>query len=126
MLGIQIRERERTTEKPLSLRRDPAGGEPGHRVAPSDLFLGDLRLGAGNPVPLPRLQTVFSLTLPTSTGPQGYGREVSSANRLNTLQPAAHVEDSARGQVWVRVTRPPHGDLPELQRELFALAQAPG
>ena len=33
----------------------------------------------------PRLQTVFALTLPTNTGPPGYGREVVSANLLNTL-----------------------------------------
>ena len=50
----------------------------------SKLFLEDLRLGLGLR-PTTGLQTALSVTLPTATGPGGYGRGVPSLNLLNTV-----------------------------------------
>ena len=84
---------------------------------PGDLFIGDLRVGFGLRT-LSQVQSVLALTLPTNTGPAGYGREVVSANLLNTarlpLTPRLVFEGSLSGGYT-----PSHGPLSPWQRELF-------
>jgi uncharacterized protein DUF3187 len=88
--------------------------------SPSDLFLGDLRLGAGYRW-VPGLQTAFSLTLPTSTGPDGYGRGTISVNAVSTARvrvaPPLTYEASL-GLGWT----PTHGALAPYQKVVFVSA----
>jgi hypothetical protein len=83
----------------------------------SNLFLDDMRVGFGLRL-APGLQTVGSLTLPTSTAPAGYGRGVPSINLLNTwgamVNPSVHYE----GSMGVGYT-PATGALSQLQHESF-------
>lgn len=88
--------------------------------SPSDLFLGDARLGAGYR-PSPWFQTALALTLPTTTGPAGYGRGTISVSALNTLH--AHlgprfVYEGSLGLGWT----PTHGELSAYQKTVFAAA----
>lgn len=88
--------------------------------SPSDLFLGDVRLGAGYRW-VPGLQTAISLTLPTSTGPDGYGRGTISLNAVSTarvrLAPPLTYEASL-GLGWT----PTHGVLAPYQKVVFVSA----
>jgi hypothetical protein len=117
LLGIEIPERERRPRNDFLYAADLGGGGPVLR-RPGDLFLGDLRVGAGVR-PHPRLQTVFALTLPTNTGPAGYGRGSISVALLNTLRlpltPRLLFEGSLSGGYT-----PSTGPLAGVQRELFA------
>ena len=116
LLGIEIPEREKRPRNRFLYATDLAGREPLLR-RPEDLFLGDVRLGIG--LRMHRgVQSVLALTLPTSTGPSGYGREEVSANLLNTarlpLTPRLAFEASLSGGYT-----PSHGPLARWQRELF-------
>ena len=121
LFGIDIPERDRRPRNDFLYAADLRDRSPVLR-RPGDLFLGDLRLGAGFR-PHRRLQTVLSLTLPTNSGPPGYGREVISASVLNTLRlpvtPRLLVEGSLAGGYT-----PAAGALEEVQRELFAAGSA--
>jgi hypothetical protein len=116
LLGIEIPERERRPVNDFLYAAD-LGGERSVFHRPGDLFLGDLRLGAGVRLH-PRFQTVFALTLPTNTGPAGYGRGAVSATLLNTfrmpLTPRLLFEGSLSGGYT-----PASGPLAGVQRELF-------
>jgi hypothetical protein len=86
----------------------------------SGLFLGDLRLGVGyrfNPL----LQTVGFITLPTSVGPDGYGRGTLSVNSVTTLRAPFSSRFTYEGSLGVGFT-PSQGELADLQRELFLSA----
>jgi hypothetical protein len=121
LLGIEIPERERRPKNDFLYAADLPGRSPVMR-RPGDLFFGDLRLGAGFRVH-PRLQSVLALTLPTNTGPPGYGRDVVSLGLLNTLSlPLASrllLEAGLAGGYT-----PATGTLGPEQRELFAAANA--
>jgi hypothetical protein len=116
LLGIEIPERERRPRNDFLYAADLIGRAPLLRE-PGDIFLGDLRLGAGLRV-LPGVQSVVALTLPTNTGPAGYGRGEISASLLNTarlpLMPRLVFEGSLSGGYT-----PSHGPLAGRQRELF-------
>jgi hypothetical protein len=116
LLGIEIPERERRPRNDFLYAADLAGRGPLLRE-PEDLFLGDVRLGVGLRVHR-RVQSVVALTLPTSTGPAGYGRGEVSASLLNTawlpLTPRLVFEGSLSGGYT-----PSHGPLAGWQRELF-------
>jgi hypothetical protein len=86
----------------------------------SGFFLGDLRLGVGyrwNPL----LQTVGSLTLPTSIGPDGYGRGTVSVNAVTTLRAPFASRLVYEGSVGLGYT-PTDGPLAAYQREVFLAA----
>jgi hypothetical protein len=121
LLGIEIPERERRPKNDFLYAADLPGRSPVLR-RPGDLFLGDLRLGAGFRLH-PQLQSVLSLTLPTNSGPPGYGREVISASLLNTLRlpltPRLLLEAGLAGGYT-----PATGRLEAVQRELFAAGNA--
>lgn len=121
LLGIEIPERDRRPRNDFLYAAD-LPGRPAVVHRPGALFLGDLRLGAGFR-PHRRVQTVLALTLPTNTGPPGYGRDVVSAGVLNTVRlpvsPRLMVEGSVSGGYT-----PATGALEEVQRELFAAGSA--
>jgi Protein of unknown function (DUF3187) len=121
LLGIRIPERERRPKNHFLFTADLAGHAAVQR-RPGDLFLGDLRLGAGFRVH-PRVQTVFALTLPTNSGPPGYGRDVVSASLLNTLSIPLASRLLLEGGLSGGYT-PATGWLRSLQRELFGAANA--
>ncbi|HEU5041229.1 MAG TPA: DUF3187 family protein [Gemmatimonadales bacterium] len=83
LLGIEIPERERRPRDEFLYSVSPAG--LALRPEPSSLFLGDLRVGVGRRW-TPHFQSIAAVTLPTATGPDGYGRGVASANLLNTVR----------------------------------------
>lgn len=82
--------------------------------ARQDLFLGDVRAGFGVRISS-QLQSVLSITLPTSTGPEGYGRGVPSAAVLNTLRAQVSPRLIYEGSLGVGVT-PTHGRLADRQK----------
>jgi hypothetical protein len=88
--------------------------------SPSDLFLGDLRLGAGYRYNR-FVQTVVSLTLPTTTGPAGYGRGTISLSALNTVRAQFGRRFTYEGSAGLGFT-PTHGELADYQRQLFLSA----
>lgn len=116
LLGVEIPERERRPRNDFLFAADLAGRTPLLRE-PGDLFLGDVRLGVGLRVHS-RVQSLVALTLPTNTGPAGYGRGEISASLLNTarlpLTPRLVFEGSLSGGYT-----PSHGPLAGWQRELF-------
>lgn len=116
LLGIEIPERERRPRNDFLYAADlDDGGRMLRR--PGDLFLGDLRLGAGIRLH-PQVQTVFALSIPTNSGPAGYGREVVSASLLNTLRLPITSRLVFEGSLSGGYT-PSHGALAEIQREVF-------
>jgi hypothetical protein len=84
LLGIELEEREHRPHNSFLYRLELPDGLAVER-APSDLYLDDLRLAAG--VRYARhLQTVASVTLPTSTAPEGYSRGVVAGALVTTLR----------------------------------------
>jgi hypothetical protein len=86
----------------------------------SDLFLEDVRVGLGlrhNS----QFQSVLSVTLPTSTAPEGYGRGVPSLSVVNTLRSRLDPRVMYEGSIGLGFTAA-HGRLPEGQREVFLAA----
>jgi hypothetical protein len=117
LLGIRIPERDaRPRDQFLYAITLPSGTEV--RRASSNLFLEDLRLGLGIRY-APGLQSVLSLTLPTSTAPAGYDKGVVSVGVLNTFRAPLHPRVIYEGSLSVGFT-PAHGGLRQNQREVFA------
>jgi hypothetical protein len=116
LLGIEIPERDRRPRNDFLYAADLVGREPLLR-RPGDLFLGDVRLGAGLRVHS-RLQSIVALTLPTNTGPAGYGRGEISASLLNTVRLPLTRRLVFEGSLSGGYT-PSHGPLARWQRELF-------
>jgi uncharacterized protein DUF3187 len=115
-LGIRVRERE---SRPLDRFLYEITLPDGRTVqrSRSSLFLDDLRIGLGFR-PSSTLQTVLSVTLPTSTGPAGYGRGVPSVSLLSTLGALVSPQVHYEGSVGLGFA-PANGNLASLERELF-------
>jgi hypothetical protein len=119
-LGIRLSEREQRPQNRFLYSITLPDGRTVTR-SKRDLFLGDIRAGLGIRVSS-QLQTVLSVTLPTSTGPEGYGRGVPSVALLNTVR--AHLTPRLvyEGSVGVGMT-PTHGTLADLQnRAMLAVS----
>jgi hypothetical protein len=84
--------------------------------------LGDLRLNVGRRHGR-HVQSIFSVTLPTSTGPEGYGRRVVSLNTVHTLNVRLLKRFTLEGSAGIGYT-PKHGKLARYERELFASGSA--
>jgi Protein of unknown function (DUF3187) len=120
-LGIEVTERERRPRDEFRYAITLPDGTAVQR-ARSDLFLHDLRLGLGlrhNSM----LQTVLSLTLPTSTGPDGYGKGVPSVAALNTLRATLDPRLVYEGSLGLGLTAS-SGRMPESQKEIFVAASS--
>jgi len=88
----------------------------------SGLFLGDIRLGSGYRW-RPGVQSIAYLTLPTSSGPEGYGRGVVSWNLVNTIRAPLWHRLMFEGSLGLGYT-PTHGDLASVQRETMVSASS--
>jgi hypothetical protein len=121
VLGIKVSERARRPQDRFLYTITPPSG-PTLIRSPDGLFLNDLRVGLGIRYGSV-VQSVVSLTLPTSTGPTGYGRGVVSLGLLNTVQARLNHRLLFEGSLGAGFT-PSHGDLREYQRELFATASS--
>ncbi len=123
LLGITLPEREARPRNEFAYRMALPDGRFIQRDA-SSLFLGDSRLGVGRRFGRRvKVQSVFALSLPTSTAPAGYGRGTVSASLLNTVRlpvsRALWLEGSLSGGLTPR-----HGDVSEYQRILFVSASS--
>lgn len=83
----------------------------------SSAFLGDIRFGAGvrNTA---NWQTVIFVTLPTTTGPAGYGRGIISYNLMSTYRKGLSSRLMYEGSFGIGHTGK-HGDLLEYQKTTF-------
>jgi hypothetical protein len=115
-LGLRVLERERRPRDEFLYTVTLPDGSTASRAG-RDLFLDDMRIGLGVRSGS-ALQTVFSLTIPTSTGPGGYGRGVPSISVLNTVRSRLRSDLVYEGSVGLGLT-PAHGSLSENQREAF-------
>jgi uncharacterized protein DUF3187 len=120
-LGIRVSERERRPRDRFLYTATLPDGRSFARGR-ADFFLEDVRVGLGVRS-TSHLQSVFSLTLPTSTGPAGYGRGVPSVSMLNTFRSPLQRSLVYEGSLGLGYT-PTHGSLPEGQRELFLAASS--
>ncbi|HYC33494.1 MAG TPA: DUF3187 family protein [Gemmatimonadales bacterium] len=113
LLGLDIPERERRPKDEFLYEVSrPPGLALDHE--PSSLFIGDLRLGVGRRW-TPHLQSIAAITLPTATGPDGYGRGVVSVNLFNTVRAAMNPRLTYEGSLSLGYT-PRHGALERWQR----------
>jgi hypothetical protein len=115
-LGIRVSEREQRPRDSFGYNiKLPDGRSLSH--SRNAMFLGDLSVAVGFRH-TPRWQSVVSVTLPTATGPEGYGKRVPSVALLNTLRAPVSPRLLFEGSVGVGVT-PSHGSLSSFQRTMF-------
>ncbi len=115
-LGIRVSEREQRPQDRFGYDiRLPDGRNVSH--SSNAMFLGDVSVGVGLRH-TPALQSVLSITLPTATGPAGYGKGVPSIALLNTLRSPLSPRLLFEGSVGVGLT-PSHGSLSSVQRTTF-------
>jgi hypothetical protein len=118
LIGITLRDRERRPHNAFLYQLELPDGQRLTRRS-TGVFLGDARLSAG--MRLGRhLQTVATLTLPTSTAPAGYGRGVVAGGLVTTMRAPL----GGRGRVVYEGSlgagyTPRHGDLNAYQRTTF-------
>jgi len=115
-LGIRVSERERRPQDRFLYTVTLPDGLSVRRSANS-LFLGDLSVGLGIRHS-PRVQSVISVTLPTATGPAGYGKAVPSVAVLNTVRAPLTSRLLYEGSLGVGLT-PASGPLSGRQRTVF-------
>ncbi|HJR16587.1 MAG TPA: DUF3187 family protein [Gemmatimonadales bacterium] len=115
-LGIRVGEREQRPQDRFSYVITLPDGRHITRSR-SALFLGDVgvRVGLRHSA---NFQSVVSVTLPTSTGPAGYGKAVPSFALLNTVRSPLNPKLVYEGSLGVGLT-PSQGVLSDLQRTTF-------
>ena len=120
-LGIRVSEREQRPQDRFLYDIRLPNGRSIHRSS-NAMFLGDLTVGLGIRH-TPRLQSVLSVSLPTATGPDGYGKGVPSVALLNTLRAPVAPRLLFEGSVGVGFT-PSHGPMSSFQRTGFLALSA--
>ena len=121
LLGIELKERERRPRDEFLYRLELPDGTAAERRA-SDLYLDDVRLAAGLRLG-PHVQTVGSVTLPTSTAPEGYGRGVVAVGIVTTVRAPISAPVVYEGSIGLGYA-PAHGDLERYQRTTFVSASS--
>jgi hypothetical protein len=116
LLGIDIPERKKRPRDAFLYEITLPARDSIQRRA-SDLFLGDVRAGLGIRL-TPKLQTLLSITLPTTTGPAGYGRGVPSASLLSSVRLVLDPRVIYEGSLGLGYT-PSHGALASVERTVF-------
>jgi hypothetical protein len=121
LLGVTLEARELRPNDAFLYQLDMPDGSVHTRRA-SDLYLGDLHLAAGVRRG-PHLQAVASVTLPTSTGPDGYGRGVVGTGLVTTVHVPLARPLIYEGSLGLGYTAT-HGDLADYQRTTFVSASS--
>jgi hypothetical protein len=121
LIGIKLEARDERPKDSFLYRLDLPDGVPRDR-RPSDLYLGDLRLSAGVRRGA-HLQAIATVTLPTATGPTGYGRGVVAAGLLTTVHAKLAEPWTYEGSLGLGYA-PTHGDLADYQRTTFVSASS--
>jgi uncharacterized protein DUF3187 len=121
LLGIDIAERQKRPRDAFLYEITLPGRTTIERRS-SGLFLGDVRAGLGIRL-TPKLQTLLSITLPTATGPAGYGRGTLSASLLNSLRLVLAPRVIYEGSLGLGYT-PTHGELASVERTVFVAASS--
>jgi Protein of unknown function (DUF3187) len=119
-LGIRISEREKRPNDSFLYTISLPNGRSVTRPS-SDFYLGDFRATLGLQLGQ-RVQTALTITLPTSTAPEGYRRGVPSIGILNTFR-ARQAKLTYEGSLNLGFT-PNHGALADFQKELFLAASS--
>lgn len=121
LTGLRVVARELRPRNEFGYQLELPGGRLIDRQ-PSSAFLGDVRLLAGHRHTR-HWQSTLAVTLPTSTGPAGYGRGTGSASVITTARAPLDGRLSVVGSFGLGYT-PRHGDLEALQRTVFQSASA--
>jgi uncharacterized protein DUF3187 len=121
LLGIDLPERDRRPSNEFLWQIEPRDSPVLERQS-SDFFFGDLRLAAGLRL-TPAFQTLATVTLPTNTGPEGYGRGVVAAGLLTSVRVPLAQPLLYEGSIGVGVT-PRHGDLSAWQNTTMVSASS--
>jgi hypothetical protein len=121
VLGLDIPERERRPRDEFLYLVETPSGEA-FRPEANDFFLGDTRVGLGLRW-TPHLQSVAAVTLPTSTGPEGYGKGVVSLSLFHTVRAPLSQRLVYEGSVSTGYTAT-HGGLAEHQRQAMVAASS--
>lgn len=116
--GLQVAARKLRPDNAFGYRIALADGRSAH-YAPSDAFLGDLRLGGGFRHSR-HWQTAAWITLPTSTGPDGFRKGVASFNATTTLKSDFGGRFTYEGTLGGGYTAA-SGDFPDLQHTTFLM-----
>ena len=117
-LGFRVTEREKRPRNQFLYIVTPPSGVTTMR-SPADLYLTDTRLGLG--IHYGTLgQSVLTLTLPTSTRPDGYGRGVPAVGLLNTLRTPVDQRLVYEASFGVGFTSR-HGVFRDYEREVFVV-----
>lgn len=116
LLGITMPERERRPRDAFLYQLELPDGALLTRRS-TGIVLGDVRLSAGLRHGR-HLQTVATLTLPTSTAPAGYGRGVVGGGIVTTVRAPLARPLVYEGSIGLGYT-PRHGDLAAYQRTTF-------
>lgn len=118
LVGLQVAARRIRPKNKFGYELDLADGR--HLTYDkSDGYLGDIRVGAGIRHS-PHWQTVVSVTLPTSTGPEGFKRGAASANATTLLRSDFWKRFTYEGSLGAGYT-PTHGGLSDLQHTTFLM-----
>jgi len=123
LVGLNFPERDARPPNTFEYRVGFADGSTVTR-SKSGAFLGDTRLGIGRRHSSHH-QTTLSVTLPTSTGPTGYGRGTLSGNMTHTFRTAPTPNLVMEASAGVGHT-PTTGDLARFQRSWFVMGTAGG
>lgn len=117
LLGIDIPEREIRPRNSFAYHIELPDGDTltHHQLDPA---IGDLRLGVGVRHSA-NVQSVLSVTLPTTTGTSGYGRGVVSVNLLNTWRARPHPRLRYEGSLSLGYTPRTGGGLGPYQNTTF-------
>jgi hypothetical protein len=119
LFGIRYPERDNRARNRFAYRYQFAGRDT-VRFGQKGFGLGDLRLGIGRRLG-DKVQSVLSVTLPTSTLGQGFGRNTVSVSLLNTVRAAVTSRLLYEGSLNLGLT-PKQGELAPIQRSAFVLA----
>lgn len=118
LIGLQVGARKIRPRNQFAYELDlPDGRQFTFRKSPG--YLGDLRLGAGFRQS-PHWQSVLSITLPTSGGPDGFKRGVVSVNGTTMLRAEFGKRFAYEGSLGAGFT-PTHGALAEFQHTTFLM-----
>lgn len=121
VFGIRYPERDFRARNRFAYFYEFPGGDT-IRFKPHSFGLGDFRLGIGRRLG-GGIQSVLSMTLPTSTLGEGFGRHTVSFNLLNTFRASVTPRLIYEGSANVGFT-PRSGDLESLQNNLFVMGSS--